>query len=487
MTEKKISVPIRSAEKDRVASCLFADRVASLSLKAYEEMCPDELRKSYKQTVLSTILVFNMNCNALYVVSVGVGTKVLLSANTAADKSNCSGEVVRDMHAEVLAKRGFIRYLYTLLHRTASSDETDDGVILCKNCVSGKYVLKQGISIHQYTSSQPCGNASVKKWMKGRKPDVYPELSDAEFPVAVHSRLNITCRDNGQVAILVKKSSSSGSNSSIDTTITIGDVNDDHAPSLKIPRIDEKLLTFAKGMPNLTGEVLYPPPGTAIPHTGLGNTYTCSDKIARWNCLGLQGKLLMHFLESPLYLSTITVGRKFSQVIAERALCCRLQDFSYPVKKKGVDSILKVSHPAMLCTSIKFDKGSITTVDTSCVKVSDIGINADTGAHFDEKRCFCWFASTEAKTDNAAASAMILDSDTGLIHDVGSSSLVSSNSFMISFKQLLQLGLSSSVTPTIPVDCTYKDYKKLYAPEHILKAEEILFTHGLLFKDWKQQ
>ncbi len=60
---------MRSAESTRVSSCLFADRVASVSIEAYEAECA--IRSAYKQTVLATIVLFNHETNDASVVALG--------------------------------------------------------------------------------------------------------------------------------------------------------------------------------------------------------------------------------------------------------------------------------------------------------------------------------------------------------------------------------------------------------------------------------
>jgi tRNA-specific adenosine deaminase 1 len=59
---------------------------------------------------------------------------------------------------------------------------------------------------------------------------------------------------------------------------------------------------------------------------------SCSDKIARWNVLGIQGALGARFLE-PLYLAAIVIGdvsleMKIGRENCERAFWGRLGDIN---------------------------------------------------------------------------------------------------------------------------------------------------------------
>ncbi|XP_074897114.1 double-stranded RNA-specific adenosine deaminase isoform X2 [Buteo buteo] len=85
------------------------------------------------------------------------------------------------------------------------------------------------------------------------------------------------------------------------------------------------------------------PTWDGIQHGERLRTMSCSDKILRWNILGLQGALLSHFIE-PVYLSSVTLGYLYSQGHLTRAICCRVARDGNVLQEK-LQAPYHINHP----------------------------------------------------------------------------------------------------------------------------------------------
>ena len=369
----KNNVRVRYAEKSRDATCSFADRVARLVLEKYDVSCPRELKLSYKQTVVAGFLIEDAVTGTLECVAVGVGTKYLSSTFIQSDPN---GERVRDSHAEILARRSLQHYMYTQLERAQRGQESmfvrrqrstrsENHADVMMSC--HPFTLCDNIFVHFYSSSVPCGNASIKRWAHPKRPTCY-DMPPTKYPKEQHPPFHIMQPDQGQVAMLVKRDGGTLSHEELS-----------HACH-----------------PHIIA------PGTAPVCCGLGCTKTCSDKIAVWNAVGVQGCLLSCLVE-PIYLTTCTIGRKFSLKTCQRALCCRMSGFV------SDDQVYQVHHPSMLQSSVKFDSSMVR--DTDIKSISE----QFSGAMFLEPRCF-WWASNG--TMPSGGSSGVINGSTGLVpHD----------------------------------------------------------------------
>jgi len=119
----------------------------------------------------------------------------------------------------------------------------------------------------------------------------------------------------------------------------------------------------------------------------------------------MQGSLLMTVLDAPIYMSTMTVGRKFSKIICQRALCCRASGFD--LSKDAIDKNhddngkYRLNHPVVMETSVYMDESG--THDMTGIK------HFGQDATFDSNLCWVWWPG---KTCNFGYAADCLD--TGL-------------------------------------------------------------------------
>jgi hypothetical protein len=174
------------------------------------------------------------------------------------------------------------------------------------------------------------------------------------------------------------------------------------------------------------------PPGTTTVWSGRGSLHTCSDKICRWNCLGLQGSLLSalllvndpgdqrHNQPRPLYLSTVTVGRKLTAIVCRRAICCRVgpADHHDTAKRKDNSSssssillpgpYMRLHHPTVMGTSVYMDDTGV--IDMSNNKDDNNTQQTGQDVRFYSTLSWAWWP---ALSRNGGQEAECIDGATG--------------------------------------------------------------------------
>lgn len=224
-----------------------------------------------------------------------------------------SGDILNDSHAEVMCRRGFIRYLFDQINRSISRKES---IFYYDDC-QGLFDIQKDISFHFVTTHSPCGDASIfsvdsvepipAKKQKLDSKDCYEKSLDDCDPV----KTNATAMNFTGAKIIYENMN-----------------------------VAQDLMTQS------TGKI------RTKPGRGLCTlSASCSDKLAKWiTGLGIQGALVFHLLKKPIYFDSITFSDKANCCVeaVQRALWKRFDENSFKIHKP----LIQISHN----TKFKYEK-----------------------------------------------------------------------------------------------------------------------------------
>ncbi|EAA06512.5 AGAP000185-PA, partial [Anopheles gambiae str. PEST] len=245
----------------------FADAVGKLVIEKFNEVMKGSDVYSRRKVLAGFVMTHGYDIKTARVISLATGTKCV-----SGEHMSVTGSVINDSHAEIIARRGLMDFFYSQLDLLCQQQQQQAGTEIIFNTPkdgSNLYTLKDGIYFHLYINTAPCGDARVFSPHENDSMDV-----DKHPNRKARGQLR-TKVESGEGTIPVKSS--------------------------------DGIQTW-DGV--LQGQRLL--------------TMSCSDKISRWNVLGLQGSLLASIIE-PIYLHSIVLGSLLHPAHMYRAICGRIE------------------------------------------------------------------------------------------------------------------------------------------------------------------
>uniref|UniRef100_A0A915IDS0 tRNA-specific adenosine deaminase 1 n=1 Tax=Romanomermis culicivorax TaxID=13658 RepID=A0A915IDS0_ROMCU len=223
-------------------------------------------------THLAAICSFSVDRGEITLLCMATGTKCL-----GAKDIDHHGFRVNDSHAEVLCRRVFIKFLMDEIDKMLSQDDYESAYLI-------KCTVPAMQNIFEWRSNQklimvlthtPCGDASIFQKLDSPNNDDPPPCKTSK-----------------------KDINRTGARS------VIGQAADPCLPGADYHCVGSFRTKPGRGDPTLS--------------------MSCSDKMAKWQILGLQGSLLSHFITTPIRANFIVVtSEHYSEDSMKRALCYR--------------------------------------------------------------------------------------------------------------------------------------------------------------------
>ena len=136
----------------------LGDRCAEAVIVKYEELPASAKPATGEYTVLAGIVAANSFNNECHVLSLGTGTKCIGRDACAKDVSRY---LLRDSHAEVIARRGLQHFLLSQIKLFDYSSPENNRFLCLSSDDRFLFSLKPEWGLYLYVSENPCGDASI--------------------------------------------------------------------------------------------------------------------------------------------------------------------------------------------------------------------------------------------------------------------------------------------------------------------------------------
>ncbi|XP_015041126.2 double-stranded RNA-specific editase Adar isoform X3 [Drosophila pseudoobscura] len=261
--QKNVPLPIDDKSSSMELPQIHADAIGRLVLEKFMEVIKGQEAYSRRKVLAGIVMTENMNFFEAKVISVSTGTKCV-----SGEHMSVNGAVLNDSHAEIVSRRCLLKFLYAQLDLQCNQATAYQSIFVRNTDGQYPYKLKSGVHFHLYINTAPCGDARI--------------FSPHENDTGVDKHPNRKAR--GQLRTKIESG---------EGTIPV--------------KSSDGIQTW-DGV--LQGQRLL--------------TMSCSDKIARWNIVGIQGSLLSSIIE-PVYLHSIVLGSLLHPEHMYRAVCGRIE------------------------------------------------------------------------------------------------------------------------------------------------------------------